>query len=169
MLQREHSATLLTFIKLPFVIKIFGLSIFEWQLKTGFTVFILQKRQLCRWFMFSLLLCLVKEIRKKSWFSHTNGIQKMSMSDTNKCAFLSKSLHAEKNVMICCHLLIFFSDLSFSKISFRNTCTIRVPNSLDLTKLQHYSGPRLKIIFIISHPKYMCCGYSKERLDVMVL
>ena len=29
---------LLTFIKLPFVIKIFVLSIFEWPLKTGFTV-----------------------------------------------------------------------------------------------------------------------------------
>ena len=29
---------LLTFIKLPFVIKIFALSIFEWLLKTGFTV-----------------------------------------------------------------------------------------------------------------------------------
>ena len=30
---------LLTFIKLPFVIKIFVLSFFEWSLKTGFTVF----------------------------------------------------------------------------------------------------------------------------------
>ena len=38
MLQWEHSAILLTFIKLPFVIKIFVLSIFEWRLKTGFTV-----------------------------------------------------------------------------------------------------------------------------------
>ena len=34
----EHSAILLTFIKLPFVIKIFVLTIFEWPLKTGFTV-----------------------------------------------------------------------------------------------------------------------------------
>ena len=31
-------AILSTFIKLPFVIKIFVLSIFEWSLKTGFTV-----------------------------------------------------------------------------------------------------------------------------------
>ena len=30
MLQREHSAILLTFIKVPFVIKTFVLSIFEW-------------------------------------------------------------------------------------------------------------------------------------------
>ena len=39
MLQGEHSAILSAFIKLPFVIKIFVLSILEWPLKTGFTVF----------------------------------------------------------------------------------------------------------------------------------
>ena len=38
MLQGEHSAILSTFIKLPFVIKIFVLCIFEWSLKTGFAV-----------------------------------------------------------------------------------------------------------------------------------
>ena len=38
MLQKEHSAILSTFIKLPFVIKIFVLSIFEWPFRTGFTV-----------------------------------------------------------------------------------------------------------------------------------
>ena len=38
MLQGEHSAILLTFIKLPFVIKIFVLSIFEWLLYTDFSV-----------------------------------------------------------------------------------------------------------------------------------
>ena len=38
MLQGEHSAILSTFIKLPFVIKIFVLSILEWLLYTGFTV-----------------------------------------------------------------------------------------------------------------------------------
>ena len=36
---REHSAILLTFIKLPFVLKTFVLPIFEWALKTGFTVY----------------------------------------------------------------------------------------------------------------------------------
>ena len=35
---REHSAIHLTFIKLPFVIKIFVLSNFEWPYYTGFTV-----------------------------------------------------------------------------------------------------------------------------------
>ena len=38
MLQGEHSAIPLTFIKLPFVIKIFVLSIFEQPFYTGFTV-----------------------------------------------------------------------------------------------------------------------------------
>ena len=38
MLQGEHSAICSTFIKLPFVIKIFVLSIFEWLFYTGFTV-----------------------------------------------------------------------------------------------------------------------------------
>ena len=37
-LQGERSAILLTFIRLPFVIKISVLSIFGWMLKTGFTV-----------------------------------------------------------------------------------------------------------------------------------
>ena len=35
---REHSAILSTFIKLPFDYKTFVLSIFEWPLRTGFTV-----------------------------------------------------------------------------------------------------------------------------------
>ena len=34
----EHSAILSTFIKLPFGIKVFVLSIFEWPFYTGFTV-----------------------------------------------------------------------------------------------------------------------------------
>ena len=38
MLKEEHSAILSTLIKLPFVIKIFVLSIFEWLFYTGFTV-----------------------------------------------------------------------------------------------------------------------------------
>ena len=43
MLQGEHSAILLTFIKLPFVIKIYVLSIFEWPFYTGFTVHVFTK------------------------------------------------------------------------------------------------------------------------------
>ena len=38
MLLVEHSAILSTFVKLPIVIKIFALSIFEWPFYTGFTV-----------------------------------------------------------------------------------------------------------------------------------
>ena len=47
MLQREHSAIRSTFIKLPFVIMIFVLSIFEWALKTGFTVVSTKKNSMC--------------------------------------------------------------------------------------------------------------------------
>ena len=36
----EHSAICLTFIELPFVIKILVLSIFEWPFYAGFTVFL---------------------------------------------------------------------------------------------------------------------------------
>ena len=42
--QGEHSAVLSTFIKLPYVIKIYVLSICEWPLKTGFTVLTLVKK-----------------------------------------------------------------------------------------------------------------------------
>ena len=38
MLQGEHSAIFSTFIKLRFDFKTFVMSIFEWPLKTGFTV-----------------------------------------------------------------------------------------------------------------------------------
>ena len=37
----EHSAILLTFIKLQFVIQIFVLSIFEWPFYRGFTIGVL--------------------------------------------------------------------------------------------------------------------------------
>ena len=40
---REHSAILLTFIKIQFAIKTFVLSIFEWPLKTGLTVVLLMR------------------------------------------------------------------------------------------------------------------------------
>ena len=56
----EHSAILLTFIKLPFVIKIFVLYIFESHFYTGFTVvayvlprfaiIVLEKRELASYF-----------------------------------------------------------------------------------------------------------------------
>ena len=37
-LQGEHAEILSTFIKLPFAIRTFVLCIFEWPLKTGYTV-----------------------------------------------------------------------------------------------------------------------------------
>ena len=44
MLQGEHSVILSTFIKLPFVIKIFVFSIFEWPFYTGFSTSLFQKK-----------------------------------------------------------------------------------------------------------------------------
>ena len=51
MLQGEHSAILSTLIKLPFVIKIFVLSVFEWPFNTGFTVssLFIDKNICCRY------------------------------------------------------------------------------------------------------------------------
>ena len=40
---QKYCRILLTFIKLPFVFKTFVLSIFEWPLKTGFTVYIMAR------------------------------------------------------------------------------------------------------------------------------
>ena len=53
MLQGEHSAILSTSIKLPFVIKVFVLSIFEWPLNKGFTVLVTALISLT-WFFSSL-------------------------------------------------------------------------------------------------------------------
>ena len=47
MLQGKLSAILSSFIQLPFVIKIFVLSIFEWLFYTGFTVTICEINSLC--------------------------------------------------------------------------------------------------------------------------
>ena len=62
MLQGEHSATLLTFIKLPFVIKIFVLSFFEWSFYTVITLVLLSEKtevplpQLLKFYIFSSAL-----------------------------------------------------------------------------------------------------------------
>ena len=63
MLQGEHSAILLTFIKVPIVIKIFVLSIFEWPFYTGFTVYVY-------WARLSYLIVFVKA----SYFSMLSKI-----------------------------------------------------------------------------------------------
>ena len=51
MLKGEHSTILSTFIKLPFVIGIFVLSIFDWPFYTGFTV-----QHLIVWFKATLFI-----------------------------------------------------------------------------------------------------------------
>ena len=70
MLQMEHSAILLTFIKLQFVIKIFVLSIFEWPFYTGLPVSllnqILQTFFLVKWLKGLLSRVFSFEFREKS-------------------------------------------------------------------------------------------------------
>ena len=70
MLQGEHSAILSTFIKLPFVIKIFVLSIFKWPLKTGLFVDALWSpagKGLNSWLSFVMSNCDVVTFPLVSW------------------------------------------------------------------------------------------------------
>ena len=61
MLQGEHSARLLNFIKLPFVIKFFILSVFEWPFYTGFTVL--------------RLFCGISDKFDKRWYENSPHVQ----------------------------------------------------------------------------------------------
>ena len=60
--EREHSAILSTCIELPYVIKIFDLSISEWPFYTGFTVcaFIIRMSTVLLLICLALLFCLHK-------------------------------------------------------------------------------------------------------------
>ena len=64
-LQGEHSAILSTFIKLPFVIKIFVLSIFEWPFYTGFTKVLLYIEDCL--VITSLTLCILETPKWVIW------------------------------------------------------------------------------------------------------
>ena len=64
MLRVEHSAILLTFIKLPFVIKFSVYSIFEWPFYIGFTVqCVLQLKKLMRSWL---------PLRNSAFYMHMN-------------------------------------------------------------------------------------------------
>ena len=71
MLQWEHSAILLTFIKLPFVIKICVVSIFEWPLKTGFTVLFLPLQENISCCVQAVSERTVSTIHKWAWWSYS--------------------------------------------------------------------------------------------------
>ena len=55
----EHSAILSIFIKLPFVIEIFVLSIFEWPFYTGFTVCCVCEQEVLKSFTLIELVALI--------------------------------------------------------------------------------------------------------------
>ena len=71
MLQREHSAILSIFIKLPFVIKIFVLSMFEWLLKTGFTVYLIACWKILHYDPLRLLIFFRKSTFSEMLFKNT--------------------------------------------------------------------------------------------------
>ena len=91
MLQGEHSAILLTFIKLPFVIKIFILSIFEWPFYTGFTVIykpfslLFTKTVIC--FLFCLCI-VVAYITNNMDPDQTDALEQSDQG--SKCCFCDK-------------------------------------------------------------------------------
>ena len=62
MLQGEHSAIHLTFIKLPVVIKIFVLSIFKWPFYTGFTLMHLTINGKCSKIVYTFLILFASKL-----------------------------------------------------------------------------------------------------------
>ena len=94
---KEHSAILSTFIKLPFVIYIFILSIFEWLFYTGFTVLCRKDRQSGRQILLlglTALETLVPELpgwSKISTLAHTFFIERFDLGTSPlNMSFLSK-------------------------------------------------------------------------------
>ena len=77
MLQGEHSAILLTFIKLPFVIKIFVLSIFEKPFYTGFIV--------CHFYSKSLEINLITQKHYNNPFKNVNEFVKLVRLGNSIC------------------------------------------------------------------------------------
>ena len=66
---KEHSEILSTFVELPFVFKTNFFSIFEWPLKTGFTVLMSHGVTPLKWYLQHLLLKIRKKIIWKFTFS----------------------------------------------------------------------------------------------------
>ena len=86
MLQGEHSTILSTFIRLPFVFYSFDLSIFEWPLKTGFTVY--------RLYAFVLECCIFLVIKRM----HASILKDNMLLSLTGC-----KLFFHKNVAFLCH------------------------------------------------------------------
>ena len=100
MLQGEHSATLSTFIKLPFVNNIFILSIFEWPLKTGFTVILID-------FILNFYLCKLRPFLRGARASMCRDSGWLA----NTCTFFT--YHIDKLRVPCFTLLFIVTNLHF--------------------------------------------------------
>ena len=102
---REHSATLSTFIKIPFVFKTFVLSSFEWPLKTGFTVpsknslNLLNYSYMCTKIFLSGHTCMV--------ILEFSSFQSVDWKDSYWEAFEETPLVAAISTYLCYALLVF--------------------------------------------------------------
>ena len=111
MLQGEHSAILSTFIKLPFVIKIFVLSIFEWPFYTGFTVST-NALTLCMLYNLSLNYNFLKKFFQEhnqsvKWFGSRSGL-KFCLSWSESKLF-AKIISRQQKSSLACKELMFLS------------------------------------------------------------
>ena len=112
--QREHPAILSTFIKLPFVIKIFVLSIFEWPFYTGLTVpsrhIMLAKSILCTMPMqFATLVGLVYMVFRWSFEDIQYAFINMylhNLFQSSGFAFLSVRTSINLSICLCVHLTL---------------------------------------------------------------
>ena len=95
MLQGEHSAILSTFIKLPFVFKTFVLSIFEWPLKTGFTVIYCQ-------LIYSLRLNVFNTIVFQRYTAECSSAARHSYRSVSKSCHITR--HSYRSVSKSSHI-----------------------------------------------------------------
>ena len=70
--QGEHSAILLSFIKLAFVTKIFVLSIFEWRFYTGFSVHDTKNIWATAWDFHQCGMCDQQMLRPACQYTHSD-------------------------------------------------------------------------------------------------
>ena len=120
MLLLEHSAILSTFIKLPFVIQIFILSIIECLLKTGFTVFICVTFLTRVLYLFFLSITCTNHVIKignssmlnyVTYELHSKQIIQDVVSDSRTITNISQPYHERKFLRKC--LFFFYDSISW--------------------------------------------------------
>ena len=80
---QKYCRMLSTFIKLPFVIKIFVLSIFKWPLKTGFTVYSYMENSIGLRWINSVCLIISARRNKSSYQTLVMNLENRNLSPLN--------------------------------------------------------------------------------------